>query len=189
MSDKTNTFCAFNIFDSRGELINKCPLMFIWDPEKELFDSIKEDGKFVEWLYKYINPENLIENYCKGHIVGFSYKKNIYSEMEYKDISIKIQDLFSIKEVDRLFDSILKERMSSLYERAFKEKFEFSENSQIKDIYIKLKERYKDKLSLETITQAVRGELQTLPKYSNLSYDNQNLIINELNDTLKRYEV
>ncbi|MCH5167514.1 MAG: hypothetical protein J1F35_06415 [Erysipelotrichales bacterium] len=187
INENMHVFCALNIFDGQNKLINRnnCPLMYIWDSSKDLIESIR-DKEFLNWVEDNMSF-NFFENYLYGYIVGFSYKKDKYSEKEYDEINIKIQELYPLEVLDNFSNNIILSIMKNLYKMAFKD--DNVKNLNILDIYNHLKNKYKDKISKETIIQAVRSQIQTNEKYNKLSYNNQEFLINKLKEILNNYEV
>lgn len=181
-----NTFCAINIIDSNNRLRNKdlCPIMYIWDGQENLFESMKKTEDFSNYI-KELGFFEKCKDYNFGKIIGFTYKKEDDKEKSYEHQEILIQELFPCDLENPLSQYILNECMEDLYYKAFKKKLE---NPNVVTIYNKLKEKYKERLSDETIYQAIRSKLQTDEKYIGLNLNNINNLIdilkNELNETL-----
>lgn len=180
-----NTFCAINIFGGDQNLLNKDlrPIMYIWDGESDLKTSLS-----TEQFYNYIGDKTfeLFEFYCLGKISTFTYKKEEFSEAEYEEYDFLIQEIFPISEYKTPLYSIIYNVMNRLYNKAFDDDYDLKDYNDdfIFSIYKKIKSKY-PKLTDETITQAVRSELQVDELFKSLTNDNREYIINHIKNTIQ----
>lgn len=186
-----NTFCALNIIDSKGSLINKDnrPLMYIWDGKNELWEQIGKDESFKEYIVKELNiPDNFV-NYINSTIVSFIYKKESTSESVYENKEISIQEMYPLEDNPNIGLYLLTFIMNHLYKLSFKEFPQKPENESYERyiywLYQRIKDKYKEKLSNETIVQAVRNIIQTDKEFEGLNLDNQEYLIKQITNIIR----
>ena len=163
--------------------------MYIWNGESDLWDQISKNDDFRNFIENELDISKNLRNYIDGNIVSFVYKKDIFSEPFYENKQITIQNLYPLKDNIDIAYFYLSYIVNRLYRLSFKEfynkEFEESYSDYIYNVFIKIKDKYKEKLSNETFIQAVRNIIQTDIEFKGLNIENQEFIINLLKETIK----
>ena len=179
-----DTLVAINIFnENKNNIINKIPILFYWNGEGDLINSIFNDQNFID---KYFNNLNY-NDYCNLKLGYFYFKYNDKYEEIYTDNIVNISEYLKIDKFNSkniIYELILK-HLFALYEQTLKVKYKdvkiYNEEIII-DIYRKLKEKYKDKIIKSTFINWVREELLNKDEINNTTV---NYIIDNLKNILK----
>ena len=178
-----STFCALNIFDCNFSLVNTDgrPIMFIWNGIDDLKTSLSS-----EEFYTYLNEKNYfsnVENYAKGVIKSFTYLNENDEEL-YNDVDLIIQNIFPLNEYKSILEKYLSDLMFILWHKVFKKDFietlDMTPTEEILYMYDSIIEKYGDRVSIDTIIQAIRSEIQTNEKYKELNSLNQESLLEYL---------
>ena len=116
----------------------------------------------------------------------FKYDEN--GEEQYEDIYKDIQDIIYLEnfESDEIVNHFILKHFCYLYKTSIKEEYEYIENKDeiynIINIYNKLKNKFKTRVSTETIINWVRS---VLLEKDNFNIKNTNYIIDKLTKILK----
>lgn len=185
-----DSLVAFNII-SNNKLLNKneVPVLFYWNGQTNLIESIFSDSGFYSFLK---NTVFNIENYSIAKIGLFYFK---YNEVEvYNEEIHNIQDLVTLSNLednDRSFyKQYLWKHFEYLYESAYHEKYAkeislFDIDEYILDIYDKIQGKYPKRVIKTTVINYIRGELQNKDQ---LSIQNTDWIISQLENLLNERE-
>lgn len=167
---------------SNDVLLNKSkvPILYYWNGEGNLIESILFDEYFIN---NYINTIKSIEEFNSIELAFFyfNYEDNIES-CENNIIYIKNYINFNQFESHHIVNELLFDKFVELYKIAFNEEYKGLEkiDESIKDVYNKIKEKYKEKISKKTIINYIISKL----KEDSISNENINTIINELKQIL-----
>lgn len=169
---------AINIFDN-DILINKdnVPVLFYWNRTDDVILSLQNSDDFKHFI------KNKISHYDNSYISFIYYELDDNNdETEEKHITYKhqnIQDIFSLDILDKFWINLVFDYFLDLYKLSYKEDFKFVEKSdkQITEIYNKIKNKYKKKINVETITNYINSKLKEDFKLNenNLIYINKKL--------------
>lgn len=183
---------AINIVKDNNILLNPTaiPILLYWNDKQ--YKTIDEEIFNNENSYKYIISKCAnIEAYTLSKISFFYFKDtNNDNTEDYLEYNIDVQQLFKLSvlnsEDTSFYKDYINESFKYLYLCSFKEDYEFSTNPLvweecIIDIFDKLRKKYPNKISKDTIINYVRSEL--LQKYK-LNTDNSNWIIDKLKNIL-----
>lgn len=178
-----DTLVSLNIFNKENnQLINQIPLLYYWNGEGDLLNSIINDKSF---LSKYL--DNISYNlYNSLYLAYFFFEFDENDEENYKENIIKISDYINLDifESTNIINEIIIMHLFELYKISMKSKYndiQVFNKDIIIDIYDKIKEKYKEKLNKETFINWIRQELIDKNKLNN---DNTNYIINYLKQLL-----
>ena len=185
---------AINII-SDDKIINKngTPLLFYWNGEQDIYEALKEDTSFNDYLmHTVINKDK----YIKSYLSFFTYKYYIDEdkEQEYEEHKINIQDFMKLKDIDSEKNLFYKEYLLShflyLYQSAYHEEYKedisiIGIDDAILDIYDKIQEKYPKRVIKSTVINYIRSELlQT----DHISIENTDWIILQLENLLNERE-
>lgn len=184
---ENDSLVAINVYDKITYMLyNKScvPILFYWNGQGDLLESILKDEKFKETYLNTIIDYNVFKNLIISY---FYFKfgedgKEIYDdrvESIYK--YVKLKDFNS----EQIIYQLVIPHFYELYEKALKEKYEDTKvfNKEIiTDIYTKIKNKYKEKIEKTTILNWIRSELINNDKIDN---DNINYIIEKLTKILE----
>ena len=178
-----DTLVSLNIFNNENnQLINKIPILYYWNGEGDLLNSIITDKSF---LGKYL--DNISYNLYNSLYLGyFFFEFDDNDEEVYKDNIIKVSDYIDLDKFNsnNILNEILVKHLFNLYKISMKIEYDdvqvFNEDI-ILDIYSKIKDKYKEKLNKETFINWIRQELINKNKLDN---NNTNYIIKYLEKIL-----
>lgn len=188
-----DSLVAINIINDKEILnVNGVPLLFYWDGQSNVIESICNDENFKKYLYNVVNNKNV---YSTSKIVFFYFKYDNETNLEkYADDNILIQNFLHLKDfpegkinfcIEYLWDHFL-----LLYKSAYgvdydKEVNLLSVEDHILDIYDKMKEKYPKRVIKSTVINYIRSELM---KTDNLNMENTDWIIDKLETLLNERE-
>ena len=178
-----DTLVSLNIFNNENnQLINKIPILYYWNGDGDLLDSIINNKTFLE---KYLN--NISYNLYNSLYLGYFFFEFDKDNNEiYKDNIIKISDYIDLDKFNskNIINEIIIKHLYNLYKISMKDDYKdvkvFNEDI-ILDIYSKIKDKYKEKLNKETFINWIRQELINKNKINN---NNSNYIIDYLKNVL-----
>jgi len=135
------------------------PIIFYWDGQKNIVDEIFGNEQFLEYIYNNILN---IENYSFTYLYYNDYDiedDNIRQE------SLNLQDIYklSLHNLSNLANDYIFDIMINLYKIVYKKEYDCKYDTiidNIMDIYRILKNKYKERISVETLEQYVRSQLQ-----------------------------
>jgi hypothetical protein len=180
-----DSLVAINITNNENKLLNKTsmPMLFYWNGESDVLDDLSKDENLIEYT------KNLITNpadYLNIFVSYFYFKYNENNEEDYSDNTLQIQDLILLEkfESDHIVLYFLKKLFLTLYKISFKMDFPEEGNNasdDIKKMCYAIKEKFKTRLTKETIINWVRSAL--LEK-DHLNTQNTEYIILKLNQII-----
>jgi len=188
-----NSLVAINIVNDNKLLNingNGVPLLFYWNGEDEVLDSIFKMDIFKAKIYDVINDVN---NYANSKIALF-YFKYIEDKEQYNELSVLIQDYIKLKDFpeDKIdfYKEYIWQHFAYLYKSVYQEDYDkdinmLSIEDSILDIYDKIKEKHPKRVMKSTVLNYVRSELM---KTNHLNMDNTDWIINKLDNLLNERE-
>jgi len=169
---QNDSLVAINI-TCDNKLLNptKMPILFYWDGNGNLFDELLKEESFINL----INDKCLnIAMFTKTILSCFYFKDE---NEQYTEFESDIQNIIEINS-DLSYDYIISICMK-LYKLSMKKEFEnfnkLNRSDLIKDIFIQIKSKYKNKFNVESFLNYVRSELQ---EQYNLNQHNSDIIIN-----------
>lgn len=169
---------------------NGVPLLFYWNGEDDVLDSIFKMDIFKTKIYDVINDVN---NYTNSKIALF-YFKYIENKEQYSELSVLIQDYIKLKDFpeDKIdfYKEYIWQHFAYLYKSVYQEDYDkdinmLSIEDSILDIYDKIKEKHPKRVMKSTVLNYVRSELM---KTNHLNMDNTDWIINKLDSLLNERE-
>ena len=169
---------------------NGIPLLFYWDGEDDVLDSIFRMDIFKAKIYDVINN---VDNYTNSKIALFYFKYN-GDEEQYNELSVLIQDYIKLKDFpeDKIdfYKEYIWQHFDYLYKSVYQEEYDKDVNmlsieDSILDIYDKIKEKHPKRVMKSTVLNYVRSELM---KTNHLNMDNTDWIINKLDSLLNERE-
>jgi len=188
-----DSLVAINIVND-NELLNingnGVPLLFYWNGEDEVLDSIFKMDIFKAKIYDVINNVN---NYANSKIALF-YFKYIEDKEQYNELSVLIQDYIKLKDFpeDKIdfYKEYIWQHFAYLYKSVYQEDYDKDVNmlsieDSILDIYDKIKEKHPKRVMKSTVLNYVRSELM---KTNHLNMDNTDWIIDKLDSLLNERE-
>ena len=183
-----DSLVALNITLDRG-LLNKTdvPILFYWDGESDVMESILTDPGFNSLLKDTVMNPKAYPN-AKISIFYFTYdgQKEQYDEGTYY-----IQNLIKLSAMDEetrsFYKMYLYNHFMYLYDCAYHEQYDksydlFNVDENILDIYDKIQKNYPKRVIKATVLNYIRGELQAK---DGLNTENCNWIIYELEKLLE----
>ena len=187
-----DSLVAINIL-KENTIINErgVPFLYYWDGESNVIESIKNDIKFISYLYEKIANKS---NYALSRLTMFYFKYDDNNNENYTEEQIQIQSFLTldmISEDKRMFyKEYLWEHFKYLYSSAYHEEYDkevslFDIDEAILDVYDKIQKKYPKKVIKSTVVNYIRGELQ---KQDNLSLENTEWVISQLENILNEKE-
>jgi len=182
-----DSLVAINIYNKESKkLYNKSlvPLLFYWNGEGELLETIIKDQKIIN---EYLDNISDYNEFLNIEMSFFYFKINDNDEEEYIDDSILISDYIKFKDFfsEQLIYNLIIPYFYELYEKAIGSKYEkvnvFNKEI-ILDIYKQIKDKYKEKLYKKTFINYIRSRLID---QQNIDSDNINFIIKHINQILE----
>lgn len=187
---KNDSLISINIYNKETkELYNNdgVPILYYWNGEGDLLQSILDDKQFRD---KYVNKINSIDIYNNIKMSYFYFCYDEEGNEKYVDNSVLLSDYISLNSFES-YSIVLKTIIYHLYElysKAFNKSYEkvnvFNEDI-IENIYDEIKDKYKEKLLKNTLINWVRSEIN---KKEKLSEENENYTIDILTNILKNKE-
>lgn len=185
-----DSLVAINIYNKdTKELYNnkETPILYYWNGEGDLLQSILNDKQFKD---NYINKINNIDVYCNMKMSYFYFCFSGGDEL-YIDNSVLLSDYVPLSSIES-YSIVLKtiiNHLYDLYSKAFNgksyDKLKVFNEDIIIDIYDEIKNKYKERLLKNTVINWVRSEIN---KQENLNEENENYIIDTLTNILKNKE-
>ena len=187
-----STLVAINVIGLNGKLLNNknIPLLFYWDGEGDIKDSLKSNSEFIEFLNN--NVINF-EHYTYAQISLCYFKSDENKNETYADLVFNVQDVFLLSYFNEntLYKTYLLHHFLYLYESAYHEKYpnkiglspidSLDINDVILDIYDKVQEKYPKRVIKSTVINYIKQELENT---NCLNKDNVNLVITKLENLL-----
>lgn len=169
--DKNNSICLSP---------SNYPILYYWDGRETVFEAMIEEIGFIELL---TTQYFTLENYSNISIYMNEYNldNNEYSQ-EILDLQSKLPLTLDI--LQNLSYTYIETILLDLYKISLKEDYKLLVESHIDNIiniYTILKDKYKERISQETLKQYILSQLQQ--KYK-LNVSNCNYVIKLYNDIL-----
>ena len=169
---------GINIINENNIILNPnlSPILFYWNEENGIEDELISIDKIKLFL---VNNCCDVNKYTKIKLYYFLFDEETENTM---NSSLDLQVLLSLDKFDsnELIKSIIIDNFNYLYKCSFKTEYEFTNplefESDIKEIYSALKTKYKEKISINIITNFIRSKLLE----NNFSLLNCDYIINKL---------
>ena len=177
-------YLALNVIKNQNEIINQIPILFYWNGE----DDIKESLKANNFIDKIISMTCFDDDfYLHSKIYYAGYVKYADDSDLYEDSTISFQELYSLDEIgNKLFYILfIKKYFEALYKSVFIEVYDVALNfdeGDIVNIYEKIQNKYPQRVTKETFINYIRSELL---KDNQLSNENIEYCINKLNVLIK----
>lgn len=179
-----DSLVAINIVDKDDVLHNptSVPILFYWNGEDKLEDHLVENKEFKN----FIAEETFTAHYyTKTSINFFFFTYDEQGEEKYTENKLDIQDLFLMKDMSEqesiFYYNYLKKYFNKLYENAFKEKYEWGNESNpdtaLKDMFSKIQSLHPDRFSLESLSNYIRLQLQ---RHDNMNSQNIDFVLEKL---------
>jgi hypothetical protein len=183
---------AINII-SEDKIINKngTPLLFYWDGEQDIYEALKSDSGFNDFLMNsVINKDNYVHSYFSF----FKYYLDENREEHYIEDKINVQEFLKLKDLEQeknlFYKEYLLDHFLYLYKSAYHEDYKedisiIGIDDAILNIYDIIQEKYPKRVIKSTVINYIRGELQNTDK---LIIENVNWIIFKLDELLNERE-
>lgn len=192
-----DSLVAINILDINNILLNNqltsnnssAPLLYYWNGETDVINDLQNSESLCKRCSSLFinNPED----YLTISLSLFYFKYDENGEEQYEDVHKNIQDIIYLENLDNdeIVNHFILKHFSYLYKTSIKEEYEYDNNKDeiynIIVIYNKLKNKFKTRVSTETIINWVRSVLLEKDKFN---AKNTNYIINKLTKTLYEAE-
>lgn len=168
------------INESNLSILNRIPIVFLWDGEGNLTDSIMRH----ENMKKYLESNNVFKDINLYSNVSLNYC-TAFSKTEYSTDKLYIQDIFKISDFEN-YKNLILNILTDIYYKKIKGADEIgnsipTDEEKIRFIINKLKEKYDNKLNIETVINYIRQQLKE--KYS-LNDNNSQFLINIIKDSI-----
>lgn len=188
-----DSLVAINILDDNNILLNNqvvsnnssAPLLYYWNGEMDIINDLQNSESLCKKCSSlFDNPEQ----YLTISLSLFYFKYDENGEEQYEDVCKQIQDIIYLEnfESDEIVNHFILKHFCYLYKTSIKEEYEYIENKDeiynIINIYNKLKNKFKTRVSTETIINWVRS---VLLEKDNFNIKNTNYIIDKLTKILK----
>ena len=176
-----DSLVAFNIYNKQtNKLLNKTrfmPVLYYWNGDNDLLFEMINSDKFIKNYLNNIYDEDTLNKIAISYFY-FNYDDN--QEEKYTENTILVKDYVNFENLNKnvLLD-IIYNRLKTLYKICMYEEFsrniEISLSDNISNIYNIIKDKYKERVSKETIGNWIRSELSKNKIYNS---KNISLIIN-----------
>jgi hypothetical protein len=185
-----DSLVTLNIFDIDNKLLNKTtsPLLYYWNGESDILNDFRKDEQFVKaYETLFLTPQKYIEI-----MVSYVYfKYNDDGEEIFEEHTTDIQDIIYLDRFNskHIVSYYLVNHFNELYRNSFKTNKELNDTdweTYIIEIYKAVKNKFKDRLSKQTIINWVRSLLLDKDHFNT---HNTNIIIKELETILINEEV
>lgn len=187
-----DSLVAINILNNDVLLNNKlvnnnsyAPILYYWNGETDIVKDLQSSESLCKKCSSlFDNPEQ----YLTISLSLFYFKYDENNEEQYEDVCKQIQDIIYLEnfESDEIVNHFILKHFCYLYKTSIKEEYEYIENKDeiynIINIYNKLKNKFKTRVSTETIINWVRS---VLLEKDNFNVKNTNYIIDKLTKILK----
>ena len=180
-----DSLVAINIINNDNKLLNKTsmPMLYYWNGESDVLDDLSNDTNLTEYLTTLLTKP---EEYLNIFLSYFYFKYNENNEEDYSDNTIQIQNVITLDkfESDHIVLYFLKKLFLTLYKISFKCDFISESNNDTEDIKTMcqaIKDKFKTRLTKETIINWVRSALVDKDK---LNTQNTEYIILKLNQII-----
>lgn len=187
-----DSLVAINILNNDVLLNNKlvnnnsyAPILYYWNGETDIVKDLQSSESLCKKCSSlFDNPEQ----YLTISLSLFYFKYDENNEEQYEDVCRQIQDIIYLEnfESDEIVNHFILKHFCYLYKTSIKEEYEYIENKDeiynIINIYNKLKNKFKTRVSTETIINWVRS---VLLEKDNFNAKNTNYIIDKLTKILK----
>ena len=187
-----DSLVAINILNNDVLLNNKlvnnnsyAPILYYWNGETDIVKDLQSSESLCKKCSSlFDNPEQ----YLTISLSLFYFKYDENNEEQYEDVCKQIQDIIYLEnfESDEIVNHFILKHFCYLYKTSIKEEYEYIEHKNeiynIINIYNKLKNKFKTRVSTETIINWVRS---VLLEKDNFNAKNTNYIIDKLTKILK----
>ena len=173
-----NLIVGINIFVD-GKLINdnNVPILYYWNNEEDIEDELSKSDDLIFFLTKKITTPS---EYLNSNL---TYVKYDNFSKEYTSNRLNIQNLFDLKHFneynENFWINFIINDFLNLYQLSYKQTYELSSSldEDIKNMFVKIKQKYPNKVNKDTIVNYIFSKLN---ENKLLSVDNTNYIINKL---------
>lgn len=186
-----DSLVAINIINNDKILNNKgVPLLFYWDGQNDVLESMHKDNDFRNYLFDLINTTNF---YTDSKLTFFYFKYENDKE-QYNENIVPIQDFLKLEDFpeDKLdfYKEYIWIHFAYLYKSVFQEDYAEAVNmlsieDSVLNIYDLIKEKHPKRVIKSTVLNYIRSELM---KTNHLNMENTNWIINKLETLLNEKE-
>lgn len=185
-----DSLVAINIINNENdkkELLNKTnfPILYYWDGENSLTESIKNDVDFKQYCLSICNNLDIYLN-SKIHYFYFKFKDDTDDYTEFDELPLT--DIIKLDEFNdnSIYINYLIYLFKRLYFNAYKTEYntELNNIDIIEDIYKQIKNKFSTRISKTTIINWVRSRLTK----KNIDIYNTNIIIDNLTNILNKYD-
>lgn len=185
----------------RGALENDSfvPLLYQWeDQSKSVEQCLIEDDDLWNWI-RNKGGMNDLYSYIEGRLSWYVYEKDESGEPIYKSYSKTLDELRPIETYDiqeKMLSHFLYLEIDNLYRKCFNISIDCNEYilpyedfreydwiAIVQRMYSDMKEKYKDKLTVTTIKEGIRSNLQLKNVFSNTIIDSLVNILNKILET------
>ena len=162
-----NNLVSLNIINTTNNtLLNKTqyPILFYWDGEGELVESLKTQNNFIDYVYDVCLN---INNYSDSSIKMFHYAYNDNDEDIYNEYDVSVQDLIPLSSLTDIYISFVYTYIylifKGLYNQSLKKDFEDNDDmsliDKIKLMYNTIQNKFSARFVKSTVTKYVMSQL------------------------------
>ena len=183
----SDCFISINIISKHGEVNNilnagGVPIIFYWDGESDMINDITSNENFNNIIKTYVLNKDM---YDKTYLSMIYINGNDFNNTK----KIQIQSLYKLDDSSEFALTYIKDIIFELYKFVFKKEYILNDDIEnidieniIKEIFLKIKEENKDKISDDIIIHYI---LSKLNKYTNLNTENKQYLIDKLKNIVK----
>ena len=173
-----NLIVGINIFVN-DKLINdnNVPILYYWNNEEDIEDELSKSDDLIFFLTKKITTPS---EYLNSNLTYIKYDN--FSK-QYTSNRLNIQNLFDLKHFneynENFWINFIINDFLNLYQLSYKQTYELSSSldEDIKNMFVKIKQKYPNKVNKDTIVNYIFSKLN---ENKLLSVNNTNYIINKL---------
>lgn len=188
-----STLVAINVLKDNTEILNRdgVPIMFYWNIKEGIIEDLRNNLQFTEWLAgkNIFTDEKLYTATSIAYFYFADKDNNPNGNEDYSSEVVKIQDIYSVQWLlDNGYDTILNHSAIWMHDKVFGRKSDTNVDSIdiTADVYKKVKDKYKDKISNETYLKAIRSYYQK--ECPNMSASNLTVIMNLVQEKINSAE-
>lgn len=184
----TDSLVSFNIYNiDTNKLYNKnsfVPVLYYWNGENDMLSEIINSDKFIKNYLNNISDEDTLS---KIVISYFYFYYDDDQEEKYTEGTVFVKDYIDFKKVenDNLLLDIIYNKIVALYRICIDKNYLIIDKKDLEvkivNLYNTIKEKYKERVTKETIGNWIRSELIKDKKYNS---KNISLIINLFNQII-----
>lgn len=186
-----DTLVAINIIDElNGTLVNnqKYPILYYWNGEDHdgLFESLRHDSNFKKYVLKGVSDYFTSRMY-------FFYFDNRDGDERYTEQNKTIQEYVSYDDLSDEHHRVLIHKyvfpaFDKLYNDVFKTSYPNCNVDNIydivKSIYVKIKNKYGDRVSVNTVVNYVRSQMMNEKFYEYVNEDTRKSLFKHITEII-----